>query len=37
VEEEMNYEMDLYDINRRVNKKEDIVGWWEKGNEVKRN
>lgn len=30
----MNYAMDLYDLNRRVNTQEAIVGWWATGNEV---
>ncbi|PSN53426.1 Eukaryotic translation initiation factor 3 subunit F [Blattella germanica] len=34
VEAELNYAMDLYDLNRRVNVQEAIVGWWATGNEV---
>nr|QBH74194.1 eukaryotic translation initiation factor 3 subunit F [Brunneria borealis] len=34
VEAELNYAMDLYDLNRRVNTQETIVGWWATGNEV---
>ncbi|KDR08893.1 eukaryotic translation initiation factor 3 subunit F-1 [Zootermopsis nevadensis] len=34
VEAELNYAMDLYDLNRRVNTQEAIVGWWATGNEV---
>lgn len=30
----MNYAMDVYDLNRRVNSSESIVGWWATGNEV---
>ena len=26
--------MDLYELNRRVNAQENIVGWWATGNEV---
>lgn len=34
VEAELNYAMDVYDLNRRVNSSESIVGWWATGNEV---
>nr|CAD7459652.1 unnamed protein product [Timema tahoe] len=34
VEAELNYAMDLYDLNKRVNIQEAIVGWWATGNEV---
>lgn len=34
VEAELNYAMDLYDLNHRVNANENIVGWWATGNEV---
>lgn len=34
VEAELNYAMDVYDLNRRVNPNENIVGWWATGNEV---
>lgn len=34
VEAELNYAMDVYDLNRRVNSAENIVGWWATGNEV---
>ncbi|XP_067011926.1 eukaryotic translation initiation factor 3 subunit F [Anabrus simplex] len=34
VDAELNYAMDLYDLNRRVNPQEAIVGWWATGNEV---
>lgn len=34
VEAELNYAMDVYDLNRRVNSSENIVGWWATGNEV---
>ncbi|CAH2041804.1 unnamed protein product, partial [Iphiclides podalirius] len=34
VEAELNYAMDVYELNRRVNSSENIVGWWATGNEV---
>ncbi|XP_015587446.1 eukaryotic translation initiation factor 3 subunit F [Cephus cinctus] len=34
VEAELNYAMDLYDLNHRVNTQENIVGWWATGKEV---
>ncbi|XP_046982310.1 eukaryotic translation initiation factor 3 subunit F [Schistocerca americana] len=34
VEAELNYAMDLFDLNRRVNPQENVVGWWATGNEV---
>ncbi|XP_041981103.1 eukaryotic translation initiation factor 3 subunit F [Aricia agestis] len=34
VEAELNYAMDVYELNRRVNASESIVGWWATGNEV---
>ncbi|NP_001040528.1 eukaryotic translation initiation factor 3 subunit F [Bombyx mandarina] len=34
VEAELNYAMDVYELNRRVNSSESIVGWWATGNEV---
>ncbi|XP_012273078.1 eukaryotic translation initiation factor 3 subunit F [Orussus abietinus] len=34
VEAELNYAMDLYDLNHRVNAQENIVGWWATGTEV---
>ncbi|XP_075976980.1 eukaryotic translation initiation factor 3 subunit f1 [Anticarsia gemmatalis] len=34
VEAELNYAMDVYELNRRVNASENIVGWWATGNEV---
>ncbi len=34
VDAELNYAMDLYELNRRVNPQENIVGWWATGNEV---
>ncbi|XP_026478646.1 eukaryotic translation initiation factor 3 subunit F [Ctenocephalides felis] len=34
VEAELNYALDVYDLNRRVNATENIVGWWATGNEV---
>lgn len=34
VEAELNYAMDVYELNRRVNSNETIVGWWATGNEV---
>lgn len=34
VEAELSYAMDVYDLNRRVNSSENIVGWWATGNEV---
>lgn len=34
VEAELSYAMDVYDLNKRVNSSEAIVGWWATGNEV---
>lgn len=34
VEAELGYASDLYDLNRRVNPSENIVGWWATGQEV---
>ncbi|XP_049875190.1 eukaryotic translation initiation factor 3 subunit F [Pectinophora gossypiella] len=34
VEAELNYAMDVYELNRRVNASESIIGWWATGNEV---
>lgn len=34
VEAELSYALDLYDLNKRVNPNESIVGWWATGNEV---
>ncbi|VVC98245.1 eukaryotic translation initiation factor 3 subunit F [Leptidea sinapis] len=34
VEAELNYAMDVYELNRRVNSSENIVGWWATGSEV---
>uniref|UniRef100_A0A224XHN0 Eukaryotic translation initiation factor 3 subunit F n=1 Tax=Panstrongylus lignarius TaxID=156445 RepID=A0A224XHN0_9HEMI len=34
VEAELNYAMDLFEMNLKVNKQESIVGWWATGNEV---
>ncbi|XP_053608683.1 eukaryotic translation initiation factor 3 subunit F [Plodia interpunctella] len=34
VEAELNYALDVYELNRRVNASESIVGWWATGNEV---
>ncbi|XP_057663013.1 eukaryotic translation initiation factor 3 subunit F-1 [Diorhabda carinulata] len=34
VEAELSYAMDVYDLNRRVNSTETIVGWWATGHEV---
>ena len=34
VEAELNYAMDLYDLNHRVNIHENIVGWWATGKDV---
>ncbi|KAL4703113.1 hypothetical protein ACJJTC_000172 [Scirpophaga incertulas] len=34
VEAELNYAKDVYELNRRVNASENIVGWWATGNEV---
>ncbi|XP_066140131.1 eukaryotic translation initiation factor 3 subunit F-1 [Euwallacea fornicatus] len=34
VEAELSYAMDVYDLNRRVNSSEAIVGWWATGHEV---
>ena len=32
VDAELNYAMDLYELNRRVNAQENIVGWWATSN-----
>lgn len=34
VEAELNYAMDVYELNKRVNSTENIVGWWATGDEV---
>lgn len=34
VEAELSYAMDLYELNKRVNSTEAIVGWWATGHEV---
>lgn len=34
VEAELSYAADLYELNRRVNANENIIGWWATGNEV---
>ncbi|KAG5673781.1 hypothetical protein PVAND_003801 [Polypedilum vanderplanki] len=34
VEAEISYALDVYDLNRRVNASENIVGWWATGSEV---
>lgn len=34
VEAELNYASDMYAMNQKVNKREEIVGWWASGNEV---
>lgn len=34
VEAELSYASDLYELNRRVNSSEAIIGWWATGNEV---
>ncbi|CAO1422962.1 unnamed protein product [Diamesa hyperborea] len=34
VEAEISYALDVYDLNRRVNSSESIVGWWATGHEV---
>ncbi|BET01273.1 unnamed protein product [Nesidiocoris tenuis] len=34
VEAELNYALDFFDMNYKVNKMESIVGWWATGNEV---
>ncbi|XP_014213457.1 eukaryotic translation initiation factor 3 subunit F [Copidosoma floridanum] len=34
VDAELNYALDLYELNRLVNAQESIVGWWATGNEV---
>ncbi|XP_055385993.1 eukaryotic translation initiation factor 3 subunit F-1 [Condylostylus longicornis] len=34
VEAELSYALDLYDLNKKVNANESIVGWWATGNEV---
>lgn len=34
VDAELNYAMDVYELNRKVNAQEIIVGWWATGNEV---
>lgn len=34
VEAELNYATDMFEMNMKVNKQENIVGWWATGNEV---
>ncbi|XP_014242831.1 eukaryotic translation initiation factor 3 subunit F [Cimex lectularius] len=34
VEAELTYAKDLFEMNQKVNKQENIVGWWATGNEV---
>jgi len=34
VEAELSYALDVYELNRRVNSAENIVGWWATGHEV---
>lgn len=34
MEAELSYAMDVYDLNRKVNTNEAIVGWWATGHEV---
>ncbi|XP_022901717.1 eukaryotic translation initiation factor 3 subunit F-1 [Onthophagus taurus] len=34
VEAELSYAMDVYELNRKVNSSENIVGWWATGHEV---
>lgn len=34
VEAELSYAIDLYELNKKVNPNENIVGWWATGNEV---
>ncbi|XP_018327396.1 eukaryotic translation initiation factor 3 subunit F-1 [Agrilus planipennis] len=34
VEAELTYANDVYELNKRVNSSENIVGWWATGNEV---
>lgn len=34
VEAELSYAMDVYELNKRVNSNENIVGWWATGHEV---
>lgn len=34
VEADLTYGIDLYELNHRVNRQENIVGWWATGNEV---
>ncbi|KAG4076082.1 hypothetical protein HA402_011428 [Bradysia odoriphaga] len=34
VEAELSYALDVYELNRRVNSSENIVGWWATGHEV---
>lgn len=34
MEAELSYASDVYDLNKRVNSSESIVGWWATGNEV---
>ncbi|KAH8250164.1 eukaryotic translation initiation factor 3 subunit F-1 [Drosophila bipectinata] len=34
VEAELSYAMDMYDLNRKVNPNESVVGWWATGNDV---
>ncbi|EDW85030.1 eukaryotic translation initiation factor 3 subunit F-1 [Drosophila tropicalis] len=34
VEAELSYALDMYELNRKVNSNESVVGWWATGNEV---
>lgn len=34
VEAELSYASDMYELNRKVNPQEAIVGWWATGHEV---
>ncbi|XP_017144207.1 eukaryotic translation initiation factor 3 subunit F-1 [Drosophila miranda] len=34
VEAELSYALDMYDLNRKVNSNEAVVGWWATGNDV---
>jgi len=34
VEAELSYALDMYDLNRKVNSNESVVGWWATGNDV---
>uniref|UniRef100_A0A1B6D6H5 MPN domain-containing protein n=1 Tax=Clastoptera arizonana TaxID=38151 RepID=A0A1B6D6H5_9HEMI len=34
VEAELNYAIDMFEMNMKVNKSENIVGWWATGYEV---